>query len=382
MFKNLSALTILFLFFLHSWLAVAANQKLLEDIQFETPSDDEERITFKLNGTYIPKIFALKGEKPRVVFDFPDTKTARLLNNIINTNGKFIKRIRIGIHGEPHPKTRVVFDLIEDKEIDFKQKFDTKKNALIITVHYAGTEPEKKPAPPKKEQTAQPPEQAAATVAPPENITPPAAPVQEAVQEKKKEKEKKKPESKKTSPPQAAVNKQSATPEAPESSRSEQDTKSQQPTEEPAVTQPAEKQPSVPAQAPQETVAGSTPVLSAITFDDSTNRGEMILFKLNKFHPPIVFGVEEGQPRVVCDFKETVAAQDLPNTITTGGKYIHTIRVGKKKNPQEIRVVLDLAPSNSYDLQQVFFKNDNLFVIIVNVLHNTPPADELEKPLK
>jgi hypothetical protein len=34
----------------------------------------------------------------------------------------------------------------------------------------------------------------------------------------------------------------------------------------------------------------------------------------------------------------------------------------------KIRVVLDLAQDRDYDLQQVFFKNDNLFVLIVNEL--------------
>ena len=31
-------------------------------------------------------------------------------------------------------------------------------------------------------------------------------------------------------------------------------------------------------------------------------------------------------------------------------------------------MVIDLEPNHSYDLQQVFFKDDNLFVIIVNTI--------------
>jgi hypothetical protein len=117
----------------------AAEVPTLEDIEFISPSANEERITFKLNGTYIPKIFAIKGKKPRVVFDFPNTITARTLNNIIATNGNFIKQIRIGIHEGETPKTRVVLDLIPDKEIDFDQKFDKQHNALTVTVYYAGS---------------------------------------------------------------------------------------------------------------------------------------------------------------------------------------------------------------------------------------------------
>ncbi|MCF6187387.1 MAG: AMIN domain-containing protein [Desulfobulbaceae bacterium] len=108
----------------------------------------------------------------------------------------------------------------------------------------------------------------------------------------------------------------------------------------------------------------------------------MIQFKLNDFYPPIVFGIEEGLPRVVCDFKNTRADASLKETIKTNGRYVKAIRIGRHKKPDKIRVVIDLEPNNNYDLQQVFFKEDNLFVIIVNIMHNTPPVTELEKPLK
>ncbi len=124
------------------------------------------------------------------------------------------------------------------------------------------------------------------------------------------------------------------------------------------------------------------PFISSITFDNSTNRGEMVLFKLNAFHPPTVFGVEEGLPRVVCDFKGAEAARNVPNVIKTNGKYVHTIRIGRDNTPKKVRVVLDLTSNRNYDLQQVFFKDDNLFVIIINSLSNSPSKEELEKPLQ
>ena len=361
MFKTITTASFLLLFtLLHAWHAVAADQKLLEDIKFEAPSEAEERITFKLNGTYVPKIFAIKGEKPRVVFDFPDTRTARLLNNIINTNGKFIKRIRVGIHNEPNPKTRVVFDLLPDKKVDFKQDFDQQKNALIITVYHAGTEPESR-LDAQQEKNASAPR--------PEPVTTLPAPQAQTAEEQKKP---------------------AATPPVPSQAMPQQtdpvQSAAQQPeakqTEPQHIAQKEVEQPIAPAEPAKTAQPAGQPVLSSITFDNSTNRGEMVLFKLNEFHSPIVFGVEEGQPRVVCDFKNTTAANDVPNTIKADGKYVHTIRIGREKTPKKIRVVLDLAPSNSYDLQQVFFKDDNLFVIIINTLHNTPTTEELEKPLQ
>ena len=43
---------------------------LLENITFDRESSTRETVTFKLNGPHIPKIFAMKGDVPKVVFDF------------------------------------------------------------------------------------------------------------------------------------------------------------------------------------------------------------------------------------------------------------------------------------------------------------------------
>ena len=327
MLKNISAVTItLFFLLLYSWQATAA-QKMIEDINFEHSDSGEERIIFKLNGTYIPKIFTLQGKQPRVVFDFKDTTAAKMINNIINTNGELIKRIRVGIHKGADPKTRVVLDLRPNKNINIRQDFNKKEQALVISIHYAGAT---KPVQEKKENKAQ-------SVTVTTRVTTQPAPPQEkqvpvAVQVVKKQVEK------------------FRTPKI-----------IKQPV-------PVEKRPEI-------------PLLTSISFDDSSNRGEMVLFKLNEFHPPIVFGIEEGTPRVVCDFKNTIAAKNVPERLKTAGKYIQKIRIGKQNKENKVRVVLDLVPNYSYDLQQVFFKEENLFVIIINTL-GSPPIDDPSELLK
>jgi hypothetical protein len=112
-------------------------------------------------------------------------------------------------------------------------------------------------------------------------------------------------------------------------------------------------------------------VLSSVTFDKNSNRGEMVMFRLNRFHPPVVFGLEEKKPRVVCDFQQTTAGDRLPDRVAADGKYVQGITLTKEEDEQKIRVVLDLAPDHSYDLQQVFFKNENLFVLIINPLSDS-----------
>ena len=346
MLKNISAVTFALVFLLfHSWQATAT-QKVIEDINFESPGNGEERIVFKLNGTYIPKIFTLQGKQPRVVFDFQDTTTAKMINNIINTNGELIKRIRVGIHKGDNPKTRVVLDLRPNKNINIQQDFDNKEKALVISIHYAGSKKrtdKQKPA----EQTVPAPEEQQA--APEDAVTaavPPAQPEEEQ------------------GPAVAAEVKPE--PFAQATVKAEEKTPIKQ-----------EEEPQAVKAADAEEDAG-VPTLTSITFDNDSNRGEMVLFKLNEFHPPIVFGIEEGTPRVVCDFKDTAVAKDIPESLKTAGKYIQTIRVGNNKGEKKVRVVLDLVPNYSYDLQQVFFKEENLFVIIINTLGNTPTGDPSE----
>jgi hypothetical protein len=71
---------------------------------------------------------------------------------------------------------------------------------------------------------------------------------------------------------------------------------------------------------------------------------------------------------VVCDFKNTAAAKNIPDSMSTKGKFIQKVRIGRETAEKKVRVVLDLTPNYSYDLQQVFFKDDNIFVIIINTL--------------
>lgn len=405
MFKNITTVSFLVLFILlHAWTGAASGQKLLEDIRFDTLSETEERISFQLNGAYIPKIFAIKGERPRVVFDFPDIRPARLLKNRFNTNGKFIKRIRVGIHYKPDAKTRVVFDLMPDREVDFKQDFDKRNNTLIITVYHAGSKPADRPEvlEPKKEIPPEPPVQAEEKTQAPavsekavadhqlpavkEQTTPaPAAlpipdqttakPVQpvEQVQPEPDQPEQVQPKPAQPEQVQAKPLKVQAQEMPPEPSPESP------PESLPVAPATVEQPPTVIPSSPDLPAEGRT-ILSSITFDNSTNRGEMVLFQLNEFHAPIVFGVEEGEPRIVCDFKNTAAGEKLPGMIKTEGKYVRSIRIGLETTPQKVRVVLDLAPDYRYDLQQVFFKDNNTFAVIINTLHNREKPKEPNKP--
>ena len=288
----------------------------LKDIMFNAQSHEVEQITFKLSSKHLPKIFAIKGDKPRIVFDFPNTRAVAALNNIINTNGKLIKKIRIGNHKGTNPKTRVVLDLVPDRELGFKQKFNEKNHSLVVSVQYVPEKQVTQQPTPTNTKKSNPKQPVAPAVTKVKKTTPPVKPVAQ--------------------PPKKITDKSSAN----------------------------QKHVTTPVKVTQK----QSPILESIKFDAGSDRGEMILFKLNDFYPPIVFGLEENLPRVVCDFMNTKAAVAVPNVVKCDGKFIKAVRVGRHAKPDKVRVVLDLTPNNNYDLQQVFFKEDNLFVIIVNTL--------------
>lgn len=119
----------------------------------------------------------------------------------------------------------------------------------------------------------------------------------------------------------------------------------------------------------EEIESATSPVLHSIHFDNSTvATGEMVRFQLNGFYPPKVSTIESGTPRVIFDFKNTILANPVADIIKTDGKFIKSIRISKHNNPDKIRVVIELMPDNSYNLEQMFFKQDKTFVITVNAI--------------
>jgi len=310
---------------------------LLEKITFDAPSPGRERISFKLNGAHIPKTFAFDdGKQPKVVFDFFGVEPAESIKREIKTDGAFIKRIRTGRHEDVNPKTRVVLDLQAGIKVNFDQQFDGKTNTLVITLSKADAPAAPKSAATRKTAPAKP------------SVKEPGIADKEARWQKElKEKQAVAPVAEQKSPPPAAET--ASKPTAPAT------------TAPPPPTLTDDPGPIVPK-------AGKTPKLFSVEFDNTSERGEMILFQLNDFYPPVVFGIEEGSPRVVCDFMATEMGQKVLPLIEANGQFVQTIRTAAHHNPEKIRTVIDLRPKNNYDLQQVFFKDEDLFILIVNTL--------------
>lgn len=293
----------------------AALSATIETISHSLAGDGKERVTFTLNEPLAPKIFTIKGDNPRLVVDFPGT-TYKGKGTVTPPEGKLATNIRVGVHQDPEQKVRVAIDLARDTVVEHATLPGETANVLIIELAAKISVQGKVEPPTKVEKVA-----AAPVNATPEKVVS-GAPV----------------EDKPLPPPRPQEEKQAAT----------------------AVSS------AVPAVPP----AGKPRVLN-ISFDDSSAKGEMVLFHLSGFHPPSVSAAEKDNPRVFCDFPGMDMDKGVEEVITAKGKFVERISTVKQNMPEKVRVVLHLVPNRDYDLQQVFFKNDNLFVLIVNEL---PPA--------
>jgi hypothetical protein len=142
--KIFSALLFTALFLLLPVVSPAADKNLdlfIDSISFQIDNEKQESINFALNGVPIPKIFTIKGKKPRIVFDFFNTFFSNNVKNVTSTNGMLVKKIRVGAHRDPVAKTRVVVDLAPNIEYRIEQDFLISDYNLEITIHKI--EPEK-----------------------------------------------------------------------------------------------------------------------------------------------------------------------------------------------------------------------------------------------
>lgn len=280
---------------------------------------DVETVTIACNSAIDPSVFLLNGDAPRLVIDLPNS-IYRGKNTLTPENGTIVSRIRIGVHREPALKTRIVIDIVTGSAIDFTKELDEQGHVLTVKLH--ATRP------------------AAATETPAEAVQTSGKNVVVEL-------------------PAVTVEKKSKAEELAAQSIDEK------PVPAPFVEEVEKK--NKPEEPVVENVENNARLLG-ISFDDSSSRGEMVLFHLNDFYPPLVSAIEKDNPRVLCDFMNMQLGEAVEESIFANGKYVERIRAAHHDDPSKVRVVLDLSPDRDYDLQQVFFKNDNLFVLIINEL--------------
>ncbi len=320
----------------------------LESIHFLKERNGKEVIQFQLSGNITPKVFDLPGEKPRVVFDFIETRYPAKEKRIIKAGGKLVKRIRVGLHNKPVAKTRVVIDLASSADYVIKKEYIPLSQVLEVQV-YSKTLPDD------------------------EGMISVTRQKKDKEKAAKREEEIKKVEKTQTDTGRVEhVVKQVENKDVTKSSKTSGVGKAEETTH----TEPEQileqnlglQGKTLGGTAKTPVVKTEIPVLVDVSYEKTTNNKEMVLFKLSGFHPPVVFAIEEEEPRIVCDFLDASLGKDIKNGLNSKGEYIRKVRVARHNNPDKVRVVLDLVAKNDYDLKQVFFKEDNLFVVVISLL--------------
>lgn len=410
------------------WPVLAAGEEnaSLESITFHRDAVKGETVSFKMNGKHLPTIAMIKGENPRIVLDYSDTRCSSAANRSFTTNGKLAKKVRVGIHNDANQKTRVVVDLAPRGDYQYSQSFNAEDNTLNLTIvstrpvaeqekkdaepvrsgtpasagPQANEKPSakakacKKPAPGKAEQKKQETATAPLTADQQQTSARPEAQEKENLAEAAQPPVER--QTAATPPPNPAPQGQAEaavpvrqTPAAaplPAADSSPAPARSSEPAA--AAIPPPPAPADIKAKAANEeekTSAGyaekkaaakkQPPTLTAVKFDKNFNKGEIVIFKLNGFFPPKVTGSEKGEPKVFCDFTGISLSSDVKELIRCNGRFVTSIHVTEQKKSKTVRAVLTLTPNKNYDLQQVFYKEDNLFVLIVNSHDGEKPSE-------
>jgi hypothetical protein len=110
------------------------NLKIINDIKYSKISETQDKVLVYVNALNNPKLQRLIGERPRIVVDFFNTRNMDKEKYEINTDGNFIKRIRIRSYQEPLQKVRIVFDMAPNKKYSVERTFSKKENIYSFSI--------------------------------------------------------------------------------------------------------------------------------------------------------------------------------------------------------------------------------------------------------
>lgn len=116
-----------------------------------------------------------------------------------------------------------------------------------------------------------------------------------------------------------------------------------------------------------------------LTADNRTG----VIFELNGYHPPETQVLDGDHPRLVCDFPDTRLNCDVPLRRELKKGHIERIRIGIHDGPQsKVRVVMDFKPGQDYTIEQLFYKKENYYALMVKARedHQKPAQAASESP--
>lgn len=118
---------------------------------------------------------------------------------------------------------------------------------------------------------------------------------------------------------------------------------------------------------------GISKQIKEIRFKITSEGEETVIFQLSGYYPPKTFALDDGRPRVICDFFDTLLGTGIGRLIEANGQIIQNIRIGIYNSPEsKIRVVFDLVSQENFDyeIQPMFFKDENIYALTIKRIPN------------
>jgi len=91
---------------------------------------------------------------------------------------------------------------------------------------------------------------------------------------------------------------------------------------------------------------------------------ETVLIHFNRLPKPVFFTLNGSRPRVVVDIKK-VFNKEFSRHTSVNGRFVKAIRAFKHRNPDKLRIVLDLVPGKDYQVGEIHHPEGNLYGIEV-----------------
>lgn len=108
---------------------------LIKAIRTHNLTGEGGQILIELNDYCLPQTAVITGDHPRVVCDFYGLRPATELKKHIEVNTGIIRSIRLGHHSGGRAKTRVVIDLLPDRNYVVDQRFLIEGNIYLLDIH-------------------------------------------------------------------------------------------------------------------------------------------------------------------------------------------------------------------------------------------------------
>ena len=93
---------------------------------------------------------------------------------------------------------------------------------------------------------------------------------------------------------------------------------------------------------------------------------EKVFIDFNRDVAPELSSIEGKDPRIVIDIKNVSSVRQGLTRINVRGKLIRQIRSSLDHASRQLRIVVDLSPSISYEVEPAFYKAEKIYVLDIS----------------